>query len=61
MNHIWHRRKNVVRKHGRISSKYHQLVEKCNSLHLSISCVTQQIDFDYMIKQTWVGLAAFIK
>ena len=29
-----------------ISSKYHQLVEKCNSLHFSISCVVQLIDFN---------------
>ena len=29
-----------------IPSKYHQLVEKYNSLHVSISCVMQIIDFN---------------
>ena len=47
MNRIWHGRKNVVGKQ-KISSKYHQLVEKCNSLRVLISCVMQLIDFDYM-------------
>ena len=41
---IWHGRKNVVGKQ-KISSKYHQLIEKCNSLHVSISCVVQLFDF----------------
>ena len=40
-------KENVVEKQ-RISSKYDQLVEKCNSLHVSISCVVQLIDFNYM-------------
>ena len=33
---------------GKISSKYHQLVQKCNRLHVSISCVIQLIDFSEM-------------
>ena len=45
MNPIWYERKNVVGKQ-KISSEYHQLVEKCNSLHVSISCVVQLIDFN---------------
>ena len=32
----------------KISSKYHQLVEKCNGQNLSISCVMRLIDFNYM-------------
>ena len=27
-------------------SKYHQLVEKCNSLHVSISCVVKLTDLN---------------
>ena len=34
--------KNVVLKQ-KVSSKYHHLVEKCNSLHVSISCTIQLI------------------
>ena len=30
---------------GKISTKYNQLVEKCNSLHVSTSCVVQLINF----------------
>ena len=45
MNRIRYERKNVVGKQ-KISSKYHQLVEKCNSLHVSISIVVQLIDFN---------------
>ena len=45
MNHIGYERKDAVRKQ-KISSKYHQLVEKCNSLHVSISCVVQLNDFN---------------
>ena len=45
MNRIQHDRKNVVGKQ-KISSKYHQLVEKCNSPHISIRCVMQLIDFN---------------
>ena len=29
-----------------VSNKFHQLVEKCNNLHVSISCVVQLIDFN---------------
>ena len=43
MNPIEYESKNAVGKQ-KISSKYHQLVEKCNSLHVSISCVVQLID-----------------
>ena len=45
MNRILHGRKNVVGKQ-QISRKYLQLVEKCNSLHVPVSCVVQLIDFD---------------
>ena len=38
MNRIRHGRENVVRKQ-KVPTKYHQLVEKCNSLDVSISCV----------------------
>ena len=44
MNPIEYESKNAVGKQ-KISSKYHQLVEKCNSLQVSISCVVQPIDF----------------
>ena len=27
-------------------SKYHQFIEKCNSLHVSITCVVQLNDFN---------------
>ena len=37
--------KNVVGKQT-ISSKYHQLVEKCNNLHVSTGCIVQIIDFN---------------
>ena len=47
MNRTRYKRKNVVGK-KKISSKFHQLVEKCNSLHVSISCVVQIINFNYM-------------
>ena len=47
MNRIRHERKNVVGKQ-KISSKYHQLVEKCNRLYVSISCVVQLIGFNYL-------------
>ena len=45
MNRIRHGKKNVIGKQ-KISNKYHQLVEKCKNLHVSISCVVQLIDFD---------------
>ena len=32
----------------KISSKYCQLFEKCNNLHVLISCVVQLIDFNSM-------------
>ena len=48
-------KENVVEKQ-RISSKYDQLVEKCNSLHVSISCVVQLIDFNYMDSECNAGL-----
>ena len=41
MNHIRHGKKNVIGKQ-KISSKYHQLVKKCNSQNVSISCVVQK-------------------
>ena len=44
MNRIRYVRKNVVGKQ-KISSKYSQLVEKCNSLLVSISCAVQLINF----------------
>ena len=47
MDPIQHERKNAVGKQ-KISSKYHQLVEKCNSLHASISCVIQLVDLSQM-------------
>ena len=47
MNGIRHGRKNVVGKQ-KIFSKYHQLVEKCNSKHVSISFEVQPIDFNKM-------------
>ena len=47
MDPIQHERKNAVGKQE-ISSKYHQLVEKCNSLHVSISCVVQLVDLSQM-------------
>ena len=47
MNRIRYGRKNVVGKQ-KISSKYNQLTEKCKSLHVSISCVLQLIDFHKM-------------
>ena len=31
---------------SKISSKYYQLAEKCNSLHVSISCVVRLVDFN---------------
>ena len=31
-----------------MSTEYHQLVEKCNSLQISITCVAQLIDFNQM-------------
>ena len=43
MDRVWDGRKNMVGKQ-KISSRYHELVEKCNSLHVSISCVVQLID-----------------
>ena len=45
MNRIRYERKNVVGK-SKISSKYHQLVEKCNSIQIPISCIVQLIDFN---------------
>ena len=45
MNRIRHGKKNVTGKQ-KISSKCHQLVEKC--LHVSISYVVQPTDFDQM-------------
>ena len=39
--------KNMVGKQ-KISCKYDQLVEKCNSLHVSISCVLQISNFHKM-------------
>ena len=45
MRFIRHGRKNVLAKQ-KISSKYHQFVVKCNSLHVSISCVVQLIEFN---------------
>ena len=45
MNSIGYESKKVVVKQ-KISSKYHQLVEKCNSLDASIRCVVQFIDFN---------------
>ena len=45
MNLIRYETKNAVGKQ-KLSSKYHQLFEKCNSLHVSISCVVQLIDFN---------------
>ena len=45
MNRIQHGKKNVIGKQ-KISSKYNQLIEKCNSLHVLISCVVQLIDFN---------------
>ena len=48
MNRVRHGRKNVVEKQ-KVTSKYHQFVEKCNSLHVSISCVVQ-----LMIPIKWI-------
>ena len=45
MNCIRHGGKKVVGKQ-KTSSKYHQLVGKCNTLYVSISCVVQLIDFN---------------
>ena len=45
MNPIGYESKNAVGK-LKISSKYHQLVEKCDSLRVSISCVIRLIDFN---------------
>ena len=48
MNHIRHGRKNVVGKQT-LYKKYSAniiLVEKCNRLHVSISCVIQLIDLN---------------
>ena len=45
MNRIQHGKKNVIGKQ-KISSKCNQLIEKSNSLHVSISCVVQLIDFN---------------
>ena len=44
MNRILHGRKNVEEKQN--ISKYHQFIEKCNSLHVSITCVVQLNDFN---------------
>ena len=43
MNRITFKRKNEIGKQ-KISSKYHRLVEKCNSLHVSTNCVVQLVD-----------------
>ena len=48
MNPIGYENKNTVGKQ-KIRSKYHQLVEKCNRLHVSISCVIQLVGFNYMV------------
>ena len=45
MSRIWHERKNVVGK-WKLSNKSHQLDEKCNTQHVSISCVVQLIGFN---------------
>ena len=45
MNPIRYERKNAVGKQ-KIFNKYHQLIEKCDSLHVSISGVIQLIDFN---------------
>ena len=42
MNRIWYERKNEEGKQ-KILSKYHQLIEKCHSVHAFISCVVQLI------------------
>ena len=46
MNTIGYESKNALVKQN-LSSKYHQLVANCNSLHISISCVVQLIDFNH--------------
>ena len=46
MNTIGYDSKNAVVKQN-ICSKYHQLIANCNSLHVSISCVVQFIDFNH--------------
>ena len=40
--------KYVFIKKQKICSKYHQLFQKCNSLHVSISCDVELIDFNNM-------------
>ena len=45
MNPIQYEKKDAVGKQ-KIPSIYHQFVEKCNSLYVSISCVVQLIDFN---------------
>ena len=47
MNRIWHGRKNVIEKQE-ASSKYHLLVERCNSQHVSVSCLVKLVDFNKM-------------
>ena len=45
MNRIRYERKKMVGKE-KIPSEYYQLVEKCNNLHVSISCAVKLIDFN---------------
>ena len=45
MNPIRYERKDAVGKQ-KISIKYYQVVEKCNTLHVSVSCVMPLIDFN---------------
>ena len=45
MNPVGYGSRNAVGKQ-KISRKYRKLVEKCNSLHVSISCVVQLTDFN---------------
>ena len=47
MNHIRLRHGGIISKTIlKISTKYHQLVEKCDGLQIQISCILQLIDFN---------------
>ena len=55
MSRIRYERKNVVEKQ-KVSSKYHQLFEKCNSLHVSSSCAIHRIFATIEQKQSLGGI-----